>query len=147
VLKQDKLSTLFLGTQPLVYFYCMSITIYKNIFYSFSLLLFQHYEQSMFSSCLATQLQNVAAQSTSTFAAGEGERLFDLLNGLGCTGNASCPFSDFTPTTACDYKPADGNDLALKCDSDGLLTHFYLQNQHLSGTITQLEQFSALTAM
>jgi hypothetical protein len=47
---------------------------------------------------------NVIAQSNSTFAPGEAQRVYDLLDGLGCIGNEGCGFNDFTPTTACDYK-------------------------------------------
>jgi hypothetical protein len=62
---------------------------------------------------------NVIAQSNSTFAAGEGQRVYDLLDGLGCIGNAKCyQLGDFTPTTACDYKPGH-----LRCNDAGLLSY------------------------
>jgi hypothetical protein len=61
----------------------------------------------------------VNAQSTLVFAAGEGQRVYDLLDGLGCIGNSKCSnLGDFTPTTACDYKPP-----LLQCNSDGLLSY------------------------
>jgi hypothetical protein len=62
---------------------------------------------------------NVTAQSTSQFAPGEGQRVYDLLDGLGCVGNANCSFlGDFTPTTACNYRIS-----YLKCNDAGLLAH------------------------
>jgi hypothetical protein len=66
---------------------------------------------------------NVTAQSTSEFAADEGQRVYDLLDGLGCIGNANCRLNDFTPTTACDYTPA-----YLKCNDAGLLSYLYVDS-------------------
>jgi hypothetical protein len=63
----------------------------------------------------------VNAQSMSVFAPGEGQRVYDLLDGLGCIGNSDCTtLGDFTPTTACDYKPN-----YLKCNDAGLLSYLY----------------------
>jgi hypothetical protein len=57
------------------------------------------------------------AQSLSSFAPGEAQRVYDLLDGLGCIGNINCTdLGDFTPTTACDYKRQN-----LKCDANGRL--------------------------
>jgi hypothetical protein len=65
---------------------------------------------------------NVSAQSTSEFADGEGQRVYDLLDGLGCIGNSNCTeLGEFTPTTACDYKPT-----SLRCNDTGLLSHLYV---------------------
>jgi hypothetical protein len=65
---------------------------------------------------------NVSAQSNSTFAPGEGQRVYDLLDGLGCIGNINCTdLGDFTPTTACDYRPR-----YLGCDNAGLLSYLYV---------------------
>jgi hypothetical protein len=105
---------------------------------------------------------NVSAQSTSEFASGEAQRVYDLLNGLGCIGNENCTWlKDFTSTTACNYKPD-----YLKCNGAGLLSHLYvdvlvwftvyncgvggncsgLGNQSLTGTFaSNLNTFSALT--
>jgi hypothetical protein len=58
------------------------------------------------------------AQSMSEFAAGEGKRVYDMLDGFNCFDNANCTLSDFTPTTACDYKPA-----SLKCNDAGQLAY------------------------
>jgi hypothetical protein len=64
----------------------------------------------------------VSAQSNPTFAAGEAQRVYDLLDGLGCIGNENCTLlGDFTPTTACDYKPT-----FLKCNNAGLLSYLYV---------------------
>jgi hypothetical protein len=105
----------------------------------------------------------VNAQSTSVFAPGEAQRVYDLLDGLGCIGNSYCSnLGDFTPTTACDYSPG-----FLDCNSAGLLSHLYdvcarvlfaccncrvigcgsfLKDQGLTGTIgSNLHTFSALT--
>jgi hypothetical protein len=61
------------------------------------------------------------AQSTSEFAAGEGQRVYDLIDGLGCIGNANCTkLGDFTPTTACNY-----NINYLRCDFNGQLAQLY----------------------
>jgi hypothetical protein len=58
----------------------------------------------------------VNAQSTSVFAAGEAQRVYDLLDGLGCIGNVNCTLlGDFTPTTSCETKPS-----FLKCNAAGL---------------------------
>jgi hypothetical protein len=65
---------------------------------------------------------NVSAQSTSEFANGEGQRVYDLLDGLGCIGNINCTdLGDFTPTTACNYKPS-----VLKCNDAGRLAYLYV---------------------
>jgi hypothetical protein len=65
---------------------------------------------------------NVCAQSTSEFADGEAQRVYDLLDGLGCIGNENCTrLGDFTPTTACDYKLN-----YLKCNNAGLLSYLYV---------------------
>jgi hypothetical protein len=67
-------------------------------------------------------IANVSAQSNSTFAPGEGQRVYDLLDGLGCIGNSNCDdLGDFTPTTACDY-----NTTYLKCNNAGFLAHLYV---------------------
>jgi hypothetical protein len=58
----------------------------------------------------------LAIQSTSIFASGEAQLVYDLLDGLGCIGNANCQLGDFTPTTRCDYKTT-----FLECDSNGRL--------------------------
>jgi hypothetical protein len=64
-------------------------------------------------------IANVSAQSNSTFAPGEAQRVYDLLDGLGCIGNINCTdLGDFTPTTACDYKLN-----YLKCNGAGRLSH------------------------
>jgi hypothetical protein len=61
----------------------------------------------------------VGAQSSTTFAAGEGQRVYDLLDDLGCIGNIDCTaLGDFTPTTACDYRNED-----MRCDSSGRLAY------------------------
>jgi hypothetical protein len=107
---------------------------------------------------------NVTGQSTSEFANGEGQRVYDLLDGLGCIGNSNCTdLGDFMPATACDYKPE-----FLKCNDTGLLTYLYvdlsgvrdslliaaalsghrseLSGQHLTGTfVSNLNTFNALT--
>jgi hypothetical protein len=58
------------------------------------------------------------AQSSSLFASGEGERVYNLLDGLGCIGNTKCTqLRDFTSSTACNYKPQE-----MKCDSSGKLS-------------------------
>jgi hypothetical protein len=44
-----------------------------------------------------------------------------LLDGLNCIGNAACDLGDFTPTTACDYKPD-----SMKCDVTGRLAYMYI---------------------
>jgi hypothetical protein len=63
----------------------------------------------------------VNAQSTSAFAAGEAQRVYDLLDGLGCIGNVDCAaLGDFTPTTACNY-----NTSHLKCNAAGRLSYLY----------------------
>jgi hypothetical protein len=59
----------------------------------------------------------VNAQSTAAFADGEGQRVYDLLDGLGCIGHSNCDLSNFTPTTPCN----DRGEI-LKCD-DGRLAH------------------------
>jgi hypothetical protein len=65
---------------------------------------------------------NVIAQSTSVFAPGEGQRVYDLLDGLACIGNVNCThFGEFTPTTACNYQPN-----YLKCNNAGLLSYLYV---------------------
>jgi hypothetical protein len=61
----------------------------------------------------------VQAQSSSSFAAGEGQRVYDMLDGLGCIGNMNCTFlNDFLPTNNCDLNPD-----FLRCNSDGHLIH------------------------
>jgi hypothetical protein len=61
----------------------------------------------------------VEAQTKFQFASGEGQRVYDLLDGLGCIGNSQCTlFGDFKPTTACSYQPN-----FLKCDDNGRLAH------------------------
>jgi hypothetical protein len=63
----------------------------------------------------------VNAQSFSMFADGEGQRVYDLLDGLGCIGNTDCiNLGSFTPTTACNRTSF------LKCDSAGNLAHLYI---------------------
>jgi hypothetical protein len=62
---------------------------------------------------------NVSAQSV--FAMGEAQRAYDLLDGIGCIDNTRCGLGDFTPTTACDYKPG-----YLKCNDTGLLSYLYV---------------------
>jgi hypothetical protein len=65
---------------------------------------------------------NVSAQSTSVFADGEAQRVYDLLDGLGCIGNSNCArFDEFTPTTACNYQPG-----YLQCNSAGRLAYLYV---------------------
>jgi hypothetical protein len=54
------------------------------------------------------------------FAPGEGQRVYDLLDGLGCIGNVKCRLAAFTPTTGCDK-----NALNLKCDASGRLSYLY----------------------
>jgi hypothetical protein len=61
----------------------------------------------------------VNAQSTSSFAQGEAQRVYNLLNGLGCIGNGMCaPLSNFTLSSACDSQLAH-----LKCNAVGQLAH------------------------
>jgi hypothetical protein len=55
-------------------------------------------------------LSVVRAQS---FREGEAQRLYDVLDGLGCFESDKCELSDFKPTTACDYKPDH-----LQCAAD-----------------------------
>jgi hypothetical protein len=65
---------------------------------------------------------HVSGQSNSTFAPGEAQRVYDLLDGLGCIGNINCTrLGDFTPTTACDYKPSH-----MQCNNAGLLSYLYV---------------------
>jgi hypothetical protein len=65
---------------------------------------------------------NVSAQSNSTFADGEGQRVYDLLDELGCIGNSKCTkLGDFMPTTACNYQPS-----YMKCNNAGLLSYLYV---------------------
>jgi hypothetical protein len=77
-------------------------------------------------------------QSNSTFAAGEGTRVYDLLDALGCIGGAACQLSNFTPTTACDYKPpymacnANGRLLRLYGDDVSIFDVFFLRLKHNS---------------
>jgi hypothetical protein len=53
------------------------------------------------------------------FAAGEAQRVYDLLDGLGCIGNVNCTYlGNFTPTSTCEGRV--GN---LKCDAQGLLAY------------------------
>jgi hypothetical protein len=62
---------------------------------------------------------NVNAQSTFLFAPGEAQRVYDLLDGLGCIDNDNChALRDFTPTSSC-----SANLAYLKCDSQGFLEH------------------------
>jgi hypothetical protein len=68
-----------------------------------------------------TIVANVCAQSTSVFADGEAQRVYDLLYGLGCIGNSNCQLDDFTPTTVCDYRPS-----YLKCNEAGLVLFLYV---------------------
>jgi hypothetical protein len=65
---------------------------------------------------LSSVVKVANAQSSSTFANGEGQRVFDLLDGLGCIGNRNCPLHDFVPSHACN---ANANE--LKCNNDGFL--------------------------
>jgi hypothetical protein len=65
-------------------------------------------------------LHVVNAQSTTTFAAGEGQRLYDLLDGLNCFGNVYCHLKDFLPKDRC---VADFPNLKVECDANGFLTH------------------------
>jgi hypothetical protein len=68
-----------------------------------------------------TILAIVDAQSTSEFAAGEAQRVYDLLADLGCLGNPSCfELSDFQTTSRCDYRTS-----VLKCDATGRLAFLY----------------------
>jgi hypothetical protein len=76
----------------------------------------------MLCSVVFTIVTNVSAQSASVFAAGEAQRVYDLLDGLGCIGNSNCSaLGDFTPTTACDYKPD-----YLTCNRAGLLSFLFV---------------------
>jgi hypothetical protein len=115
-------------------------------------------------SAIFTIVANVSGQSTSVFADGEAQRVYDLLDGLGCIGSRACPrLNDFTPTTACDYKLN-----YLKCNDAGRLAHLYvdllvwfavyncgvvgdcsdLNDQGLTGTFaSNLNSFSALTSL
>jgi hypothetical protein len=56
------------------------------------------------------------------FASGEAQRLYDLLDGLGCIGNSNCVLGDFTPTSAC-------NDISmrLRCNNAGRVSQLYAQ--------------------
>jgi hypothetical protein len=56
----------------------------------------------------------VNGQSISQFAAGEGQRVYNLLDTMGCIGNPLCDLRDFTPTSVC-----NGSLTALKCDGSG----------------------------
>lgn len=51
---------------------------------------------------------------TNSFAPGEAQRLYDLLDGLGCIGNSMCELSDFTTTKPCNYRG-----MPLRCTSQG----------------------------
>jgi hypothetical protein len=64
----------------------------------------------------------VNAQSTSQFATGEAQRVFDLLVGLGCIRNRMCVLHDFMPTTACNE-----NLSVMKCDDFGRLSFLYVE--------------------
>jgi hypothetical protein len=57
------------------------------------------------------------------FKPDEAERVYDLLNELGCIGNLNCGFHDFTPTTNCGYKT--GPDFVMTCTDDGFLGYMY----------------------
>jgi hypothetical protein len=48
------------------------------------------------------------------FADGEAQRVYDLLDGLGCIGNP-CFFQNFTIDNTCDYHGS----LLLACDASG----------------------------
>jgi hypothetical protein len=62
-------------------------------------------------------VSNVSGQSTSVFADGEAQRVYDLLDGLGCIGNANCwRLGDFTPNSSCDYNPG-----YVECNDAGRL--------------------------
>jgi hypothetical protein len=63
----------------------------------------------------------VSAQSTTMFAAGEGERLYELLDGLGCFGNPMCDLRHFTPTNACGF--VSGMAFEMNCTAQGLVAH------------------------
>jgi hypothetical protein len=59
------------------------------------------------------------AQSNTTFASDEGQRVYDMLDGLGCIGSDNCTtLGDFTPTSACDVNPDH-----LKCNDEGRLSY------------------------
>jgi hypothetical protein len=57
----------------------------------------------------------VIALANGQFATDEAQRLYDLLDGLGCFESETCELSDFTPTIACDY-----NFEHLQCGASGL---------------------------
>jgi hypothetical protein len=60
--------------------------------------------------------KNVIGQG---FAAGEAERLYRLLDEIGCIGNVACGYSDFTVGKTCRYKYS-ANKYDMKC-SNGFL--------------------------
>jgi hypothetical protein len=67
---------------------------------------------------LASASRGAAQQ---TFATGEAQRVYTLLEGLGCItfNNATCQLRDFTPSSECsvDIKAW------LSCDSQGYVVH------------------------
>jgi hypothetical protein len=61
----------------------------------------------------------VDAQVQGGFAAGERERVTDLLTDLGCIGNVGCTtLGDFGPTTVCEHRSA-----YLRCNAQGFVEH------------------------
>jgi hypothetical protein len=75
-----------------------------------------------FDSLLMCVVAIANAQSATQFAAGEAQRVFDLLDGLGCFGNIDCTLKDFTPTAECDF---DTN--YLKCNGTGHMEYLCVQ--------------------
>jgi hypothetical protein len=61
-------------------------------------------------------VENVKTQSVSTFASGEGQRVYDFLVALGCINDERCRLSDFTPAHDCDYRVNN-----MQCDAMGFL--------------------------
>jgi hypothetical protein len=58
----------------------------------------------------------VNGQQLPNFAISEAQRVYDLLDGLGCIGNALCPLTNFTKGAECGY-----NLDYMSCDSKGYL--------------------------
>jgi hypothetical protein len=56
----------------------------------------------------------VVAQSTTTFAAGEAQRVYNLLDELGCFETSKCDLKDFEPSKQCDFKTQK-----MRCDATG----------------------------
>jgi hypothetical protein len=67
---------------------------------------------------LSLWTMRAGAQSSKIFATGEAQRIYNLLDGIGCFSNDQCVLKDFTVSSKCDHNTA-----ALSCNTAGLLTN------------------------